>query len=345
MDEILIIGAAGFIGRRVRERLRGRYRLISVDKVEFDAVDEEEQTLVFDLRSAEDVEAVWQEVDTGSLSAVIFLAAYYDFKNSDDPRYGEVSAGLKATLIQMGETLGPQVPLIFSSSMAAMAPTEPGVALKPESPRLGAWAYPRHKIEAESILEEARIANPRVELVLAGVYSDWCELVPLYKQIERLRRRSIEAFFYPGPTDRGLTYVHVDDVASAFELATKADYQRPVHRYLVGEEKPATYQFIHDTASEVFYSRRMPLFRVPRFVAWFGALVLGLFASILGKRRFVQTWMVQFAGEHFEFDISRTRAELDWKPEHLIHDELAGICERARDQTDTWKEKNDARPY
>lgn len=344
-DSILIIGAEGFIGKALRDRLADRYALICVDRREVDQRSEAEICLSVDINSPLSVDAVWKELHPERLKAVVFLAAYYDFSNKPDPRYDHVVNGLQATLDKMAETLRPDVPLLFSSSMAAMAPTEPGAPQKPESNRLGAWAYPSHKLDAETVLERARIPNPRVEMVLAGVYSDWCELVPLYKQIERVRARSVEAIFYPGPTDRGLTYVHVDDVARAFEKAISANHQRPVERYLIGEETPVTYEFIHETASDVFFGKPLPLFRVPAFIAWIGAWILGMLARIVGKRRFVQPWMVKFAGEHFEFDISRTRAGLGWQPTRSLNEELPDICRRADEKTELWLEKNDARPF
>ena len=67
----------------------------------------------------------------------------------------------------------------------------------------------------ERILESCSLNRPVAELVLGGVYSDQGELVPLFQQIERLRRFSSSVLFH-NSLNRGLTYVHVDDVADAF---------------------------------------------------------------------------------------------------------------------------------
>ncbi len=79
-----------------------------------------------------------------------------------------------------------------------------------------------------------------IQLVLAGVYSDCAELVPLYQQLRRVAAGSIESMLYPGMTNRGLTYVHRDDAIEAFALAVECF--RGVHdervRLMIGEPEP-----------------------------------------------------------------------------------------------------------
>ena len=133
-------------------------------------------------------------------------------------------------------------------------------------PRVGGWAYPRHKLAMEHIIESATLERPVAELVLAGVYSDRAELVPLFQQIERLRRRRPESFFLPANADRGLTYVHVDDVADAFARSlVHLRGQDTVHRLLIGEPSAVTYRDIHAAASQAFHGAVLPLVWVPRW--------------------------------------------------------------------------------
>ncbi|MEM1349572.1 MAG: NAD(P)-dependent oxidoreductase, partial [Myxococcota bacterium] len=301
-----------------------------------------------DLGDPQQIEELWGVLDPylDRIVGVVHLAAHYDFTNRDDPRYLRLSEAMPTLLSKIATTLAPGAPLVYASSMAAMAPTEPGEPLKPDSPKLGAWAYPKYKIEAEKNLHQAELPQPVVELVLAGVYSDLCELVPLYQQIERVGRRSIESYFYPGDTERGLTYVHIEDAARAFRLALEAfTGSGGTHRFLIGQHAPVTYKAIHVATSQAFHGRVLPMFPMPKALALVGALFLNALAWTLGRRRFLQPWMIQFAGEHFEFDLSDTQKELGWAPERTLQDDLERILQVAVYHRNLWREVNDERPW
>jgi nucleoside-diphosphate-sugar epimerase len=370
---VVILGADGFIGTAIRRHLAGTYRLFSVDlrrttpiaacpgptisDPDGDAAGEaalraDESIARLDLGSVAQVDELLEALAPRreQIAAVVHLAAHYDFRNRPDERYRRLQEATPRLLAGLDELLAKGTPLLYASSMAAMQPCAPGEKLTPDSPRVGGWAYPAHKRAIEELLESTPMSLSVVELVLAGVYSDLCELVPLFQQIERVARRALEAYFYPGPTDRGLTYVHVDDVARAFGLAIEAyapGRRDPpeVDRLLVGERGPVTYREIHERASRTFHGSELPLLPMPAPLAKLGAGVFGLVARLRGRRRFLQPWMVQFAGEHFEFDISETTEHLGWEPRHSLDDRLDRILDTAAHHHDWWRQINEARPW
>jgi nucleoside-diphosphate-sugar epimerase len=342
-ERLAILGAAGFIGKALRERLADRYALWTMDRkwAEDDDPAPAEQRATFDATDPAALDDWWSEVAAGPMAGVIHLVAHYDFSNRSDPRYGAVETGLVHLLERVGETLPADVPLVYAGSMTTLRPTEPGRALTESSPRWGPWAYPAHKLRCAELLEASDIPHPRCELVLAGVYGEWCELVPLYFQIERARRSGPASWVYPGPVDRGLTYVHREDAAAAFELALSGLRGRAgTHRFLVGEERPMTYAEVHDAARRTFGKGRASFLRVPRAVAKAGAALF----QAAGAEPFVRPWMVDFAGEHFEFDLQQVRAGLGWQPQRSLFDEMDSMCRRARDQAEEWRRRNEARP-
>ena len=355
-ESLVILGGAGFIGTAIRRAAAGRYRLVSIDLVETppvmglsevgEVVGEERYEA--DLGVPEEIDEVWRRARLGErrLAGIIDLVAHYDFRNEPDPRYGRVLAGLAHLLEKTGESVDPGVPFVYASSMAAMEPTEPGEKLEADSPKARGWAYPRHKVEAENVIEAAEIPQPRVELVLAAVYSDWCELVPMFKQIERVAEAGMQALVYPGAVDRGLTYVHVDEAADAFLKAVEAlEGSGGLHRLLVGEERPVTYRQINDAASRAFGYGERRLWEMPRFIARVGAWVLGWWAKLWGREPFIRPWMVDFAGEHFEFDLTETRRQIGWEPEGYLGERLDAICRRAAVHREVWLRKNESRPW
>jgi nucleoside-diphosphate-sugar epimerase len=351
---LLILGSAGFIGTAIRRAAAADYELLSVDLVATPAaagltgvarVVGEERYAV-DLGSPEEIDGLWTDahLDARDIAAVIHLAAYYDFRNRPDPRYDRLVQGLAHLLKRLGDALDPDIPFLYASSMAAMAPTDPGQKQVADSPRAGLWEYPRHKREAEATIEAAAIPQPRVELVLAAVYSKWCELVPLYQHIEQVARRSPLSSLYPGSVDRGLTYVHLSSVAEAFLRSIDAFRGRSgVHRLLIGEDRPVTYFQIHRAAQRAFGRRQGRIRRIPKWLARVGAQILVWMGQLFGKSSFIHPWMIDFAGEHFEFDLRPTRQLLEWQPDGYLGDRLVGICERAAIHREIWLAKNEAR--
>ena len=339
---IMITGAAGFIGTALGESLSLEYDLICVDLLPAPSVlagGEWHQTDVTDIQAVDHLFRSLQR----PLSGLIHLAWYYDFSNHPHPRYQAAVDSVAALVEAFGRNAKPDAPFIFASSMAALAPTVPGVKQTPESPSSEAWQYPASKVRGERALRTVSIAQPIVEFVLAGVYSDFCELVPLFHSIERIRRGSIQSWFFPGRTDRGLTYVHVDDVTRAIRCALHASYPKSqsIHRLLVGEATPVTNQEIFSAACTAFRRRQVPILKVPPALAKFGAHVIGL----ISKENFVQPWMIGFAEEHFEFDLSRTGQVIGWTPRRHLLDTLPTMLSLASRDTTEWLMRNERRPW
>ena len=346
---VLILGSSGFIGRAIQRQLYSTYDLITADlnpnpSNEYFTT----QHHIIDQGNPDHVERLLTDLAPHSerLAGVVHLTAYYDFSNKPNERYNRLEQTFAKLLKGIDELLQVGIPILHSSSMASMEPTEPGLPLTPSSPRIGSWAYPHHKLEMERILESCELNRPVVELVLAGVYSDRAELVPLFQQIERVRRRRPEAVFIPGNTGCGLTYVHIDDVADAFERALIRLHDREgFHRLLIGEYSAVSYREIHDLASKHFHGYQLPLVWVPRWLAALGAGVLGWIGDRIGIRRFLRSWMVPYAGEHFEFDLTHTESIIGWKPRAHLSERLPAILDFAKGQPKDWLTVNKARPW
>lgn len=339
---VLITGAAGFIGTALCKSLQAEYDLVCIDLLPAPMQVADQEWHDVDVTDVTSVEHLLRGLPK-PLAGLVHLAWYYDFSNLPHPRY-KAAADSLATLVEVfGRYAAPDAPFIFASSMAAMAPTVPGVKQTPASPRSSAWQYPASKVRGEEALRSVTITQPLIELVFAGVYSDSCELVPLFQSIERIRRGNFQSWFFPGRTDRGLTYVHVDDVTRAIRSALHASYPAPrlIQRLLIGEARPVTNQEIFDAASTAFGRIRVPILRVPPFLAWIGAQVIGLFS----KSNFVKPWMIAFAEEHFEFDLAHTEEVIGWRPQRQLLDTLPTMFALASTDTATWLSRNERRPW
>ncbi len=360
--KILITGALGFIGQYLIKNCFKNYEILGVDnkKPEKDLNNDSSFFKLYnvDLRDSQSIQQFWKEIEPfhKEIEAIIHLAAYYDFSNKPHPNYVKLQIGLKSLLDLMEKDLPKSCCFISAASMASFRSTVPGIPLTEKSLRSIAWEYPKSKVFNEAIIDNFKTKKVKVHLILAAVYSDFCELVPLYQSIELLRSKSLQSYFYPGPLKRGLTYLHLTDAGKAFEEAlsfskkknirTLADQnERNNYRFLIGEERAFTYEDIHRKVTLYFNKKFKYLLRVPKFLASIGYLLLWPFNFFQKRSSFIKLWMIPFSGEHFEFDLKVSKKELNWRPQKLIHEEFPSILEKAKKHKDKWHELNQKRPW
>jgi dihydroflavonol-4-reductase len=342
---VLVTGANGLLGTAIRKRLAGEFDLVSIDCKTTDPVQSAEHTFRVDLGDPPSIEVCWDNLphSKATLAGVIHCAAYYDFTNEPNEKYARLESGLQKLLELFSRDAASEAVFIYPSSMAALSPTEPGKPLYAHSPKAGLWEYPRSKVRVEAVLDGYSGPQAVVQLVLAGIYTDQCELVPLFHWIE-LNAHSPLRTFYPANADRGLTYVHVEDAAEAFALALRIE-ARGHHRYLVGEPEAVPYAVIRGETLRAFTRWPLPLVWVPRFLAYWGAWVLCAFGKAFGKPPFLQPWMIRFAGEHFEFDLSETERGLGWRPTRSMARVLPKMLGAKKTAPRQWYERNRSRPW
>ena len=268
-----------------------------------------------------EIHRFWKEIaaDHKNIKAIIHLAAYYDFENNPNKKYAALQDGLSELLALFEKDCPQSAVFIFASSMAAISPTEPGVKQTANQPKLGAWQYPRSKIKNEEILDNFKTDKRIIQLVLAGVYTDYCELVPLFNFI-LVRGKSI-SFFTPAPKP-GDSYVHLSDVGTAFKQAVVQNDQQKLTtqrlRLLIGEEAPFTYQQIHEKTAHTFFGKKLPIIRIPKLFAAVGLVFVRAYKKLIAQRHFIKHWMIPFTGEHFEFDIMKLNKPLNGNPRHAL---------------------------
>ena len=223
--KIIVTGALGFIGRHLIKNCFKDYIILALDKKKVDESLQKELTNIHfykvDLGDTQSLQNFWKEIEPfhHEVETIIHLAAYYDFSNKPHPNYAKLQEGLEVLLSLMENDLPKDCSFISASSMASLKSTTPGLALTEKSERSLAWEYPKSKIFNEAIIDNFKTDKVIIHLILAAVYSDFCELVPLYQSIELLKSKKIQSFFYPGPLKTGLTYLHLSDAGKAFEKA------------------------------------------------------------------------------------------------------------------------------
>ena len=214
---ILITGAAGFLGSAITLALSREHAVVAVDAREPSEALRRAAPGVswqrLDIADSASVTALFRSIkgDHGRLDFLIHLAAFYHFGRTWLPEYERTNVRGTANLLRAAKDASAQR-VIFASSIAAMEPPRPGEMLTERTPTSSYIPYARSKRLGEEMLAEEADALPGIVLRVAGAFSDWCELPPLYSLIKRWSGRGPSSRLVPGRGNSGFPYIHRDDV-------------------------------------------------------------------------------------------------------------------------------------
>ena len=338
---VLVTGASGLIGKGVVDDLAPEYRMVGFDVKEPDSdLAKRVDWIHCDLTDDASTAQAFEELRAGHgdrIASVIHLAAYYDFSAEPSPLYQELTVeGTIRMLRQLNRFELEQ--FVFSSSLLAMKPVEPGETLTEQSPTQAEWDYPRSKLEAEEAIERERGTIAAVVLRIAGVYDEDCHSLPISQQIRRIYEKELESHFFPGNQEHGQSFVHREDLIRCFrrvvERRKKLDGLQTI---LVGEPEVVSYGDLQGRFGELIHGKEWTTLRVPKTVAKVGAWVKD---KLTEEKAFIQPWMVDLADAHYPVSIDKAESELGWTPRHRLADELAVMVSRLREDPRRWYEEN-----
>jgi nucleoside-diphosphate-sugar epimerase len=337
---VIVSGSSGLIGAALIERLARDFEVAALDiqPPAESAISSNVHFFKVDLGEPTAIRAFFQ-AHPHPIQGFVNLAGYYDFSNRPSIHYERLKLGLIEIARWYRELKTESSRFIQASSMACLEPVSNGSLIDANAQSFPRWEYPRFKKDSEDILRSELSGEHYVEMVIAGVYTDFCELVPLYHFLESHLRLKLQRWFYPGSGNQGLTYIHLDDVCAALQKQLSAEVR--YRRLLLGESEATTYKQIGRIADEEAFGFRLPKIRVPKWLARWGAF----FLSKLRKREFYQPWMIDFADEHYQFDLKATQEQLGWIPFHQLKNELPAMIRRARERPTEWRVLNAQRPW
>lgn len=336
--KVIVTGSSGFVGTRLCRALAKKYEVYAIDIVKPSSDAGDINFIQLDLRNKKEIKAFFDGFE-GECYSLINLAAYYDFSNKPSENYTRLIESLPTLFNCFQSIKSPDAKFIQASSMAAIKPCLPGEKITSDGERLAPWRYPEFKIFCENTLRDMDSDGSYVEVVLAAIYSDYAELVPLYQLLMVQKNCGINRFFYPGKLDRGLTYLHINDAVDFFMHLL--DLENPPSRILVGEDEAYSHGEIFRVSDEFLYGFKIPKFPVPKFIAKIGSKVL----LKLNPNEFIQPWMIALSDEYFSFDMSETKRQTGWKAKHYIGKKMDTILTNMKNDAQVFEERNKLRPW
>ncbi len=223
--------------------------------------------------------------------------------------------------------------------MLVHAPTKPGVPIKETDPVAPSWDYPLSKVHTEKLIHDLRGSIPTVMLRVAGVYDDECHSIPISHQIQRIYEKQLESKLFSGDICHGSSFVHMNDLVNAISLAVEKRKELPKELVLlIGEPKTLSYDCMQRMISCLLYGKEMETYCVPKWFAKLGAFVKCLIA--MKNKPFIRPWMIDFADDHYELDISLARKILGWSPDHSLEETLPKMIAQLQKDPVHWYKTN-----
>jgi nucleoside-diphosphate-sugar epimerase len=339
---ILVTGSTGLIGTRTLEAFSAKYNIIGMDVKRPEKTIPQTDFVECDLTKDESVVKALDGVRNkygDRLASVIHLAAYYDFSGEPSDMYRKLTVeGTFRLLKKLQEFQTDQ--FVFSSSLLVMEPAKDEDEKITEFSPLEdePWDYPRSKIEAEELIRQERGQIPSVILRIAGVYDEDCHSIPIAQQISRIYEKKFESYFFPGDSDHGQAFIHLDDLIACLQRVVEVRSELKNEIFLIAEPDVMSYAELQDRIGELIHGKEWPTIRIPKVMAKAGAWAQEKIAG--DEEIFIKPWMVDLADAHYPVAIGHARERLGWEPKHRLRDTLPEMIRRLKQDPRKWYEKN-----
>jgi nucleoside-diphosphate-sugar epimerase len=339
---ILVTGSAGLIGTRIVKAFLSNFEVVGLDLKRPEKIVSGTDFIECDLTKDESVVRALDTVREkygDHLAGVIHLAAYYDFSGEPSDMYRKLTVeGTFRLLKKLQEFETEQ--FIFSSSLLVMEPVEDEDEKITEFSPLEdePWDYPRSKIEAEKMIRQERGQIPTVILRIAGVYDEDGHSIPIAQQISRIYEKKFESYFFPGDSDHGQAFVHLDDLVTCIQRVVELRGELRNEIFLIAEPDVMSYAELQDMLGELIHGKEWPTIRIPKVMAKAGAWAREKIAG--EEETFIKPWMVDLADAHYPVAIGHAWERLAWEPKHRLRDTLPQVVGRLKLDPQKWYEMN-----
>ncbi len=348
---VLVTGAAGNIGKRLRARLSDSYRVVGLDMPDNCT---EPDMFGCDLTSAASVrEAVAEIVEAtgGTLASVVHLAAYFDFSGEERPQYEKVNVeGTRNLLAALKQAKVEQ--FVYSGTMLVHAPGVPGERIDETTELAPGWAYPKSKARTEAAIRDDAGDLRTVFLHLAGLYDDRTAVPTLSHQIARIYERRFKSHVFSGDLHAGQSFIHIDDMLDLFrKVIDRRAAIEPGEVILAGEPDAMGYGALQDRIGKLIHGESdWPTVTLPAPLAKAGAALETRAEPLVpdaldqGEKPFIRPFMVGMASDHYALDIAKARRLLDWEPQHRIEEGLPVLIDALKADPLSWYRDNGITP-
>jgi nucleoside-diphosphate-sugar epimerase len=346
---LVITGAAGFLGRRLVETLATTWSIEAIDRnAPPEDLETDSGTVRWhraDIATPESIQPIFEAMKrSGGATALLHLAAHYDFTGLRHPEYQRTNVEGTRLLVELSRDLGLER-FVLASSVAACDFPRRGLALTEASPPDGRHVYAESKRAGEQILRDAATA-PTAIVRFAAMFSDWCEYPPFYVFLETWLGRGWNRSILGGRGASAVPYLHVRDACQALlrvlALRNRLD---PAEVLIVSPNGATTHEELFLAATARDRGRPARPLKVPKPLAMLGIWGRYQLGRARGRVPFERPWMGPMIDRRLEVDARRSHARLAWQPRERLGvvRRLPFLLENRRSRSWLWAVHNSAR--
>ncbi len=349
---IVVTGAAGFLGSSIVANLAGAYEILAIDMrppgSDLRAVAPDIVWLQGDISNAESVASAFKKATDQfrQIDFVLHLAAYYHFGSDWRQEYTKTNIEGTENLVRAAVEYGVRR-FIFASSIAATEPPAAGQLLTEHSATSHYVPYARSKAIGEDLIRRTEGKLKSAIIRFAGVFSDWCELPPLFSLIRLWTSAPIINRAMPGDGRSGIPYIHLKDAVRLVESCLDQDDRLGSHEILLASQHGTVlHKEIYNAVRRAASGQEPPKpIHIPPTLARFGLTAKVALEKTCARPSYQHPWMVEFIDRPWAVDTRETKQKLDWRcnPGLGILERIPIILERYAKQRKTWLDRNTRR--
>lgn len=324
---VLITGASGYLGSAISVDLARDHLVIGICRREPAPKQREaapsaiwEKSEIIDVDCIESV-FKRQAANGHQVDYVLHFAAFTDYDHKWQDEYCDTNVIGTQNIIEVAAKYGGVQRIVFAGSIAALPPPRQGEALTEKSPAGGEVAYCKSKAMGEALMAENVHRVPAVVLRIGGVFTDWCELPPLFSLMNAWRMPFPLGRIVPGRGKTGFPYIHRRDIVSIVRRIIEKNESLNRFETLFAAHPGCTCH------AELFPVIREALggccstkpFHVPPMLA--RVVLHGKYAAntLMGRKTYERAWMIDYVDRPLVVDTTYTEHQLDWAPTPGLH--------------------------
>ncbi len=318
---ILITGATGYLGSALCVDLSRNHRIIGLFRrppskrlrLAAPGVQWEKG----DITDRDCLDCILKQYATKdrAVDYIIHFAAYTDFEERWQDEYSDTNVIGTRNIIEAAYDAGVSR-ILFAGSIAALEPMPHRKILTEQSQVYAKIAYSRSKALGEKLMIEHSERVPAVILRLGGVFTDWCELPPLFS-VMNLWQKPLIGSMVPGQGLSGFPYIHRKDVVRIVRRVVDLNHCLNRCEVLFASQSRCTCQ--KDLFPIIRSVRTKTLFAAPlKIPPLLSSIVLHakfMFNTIQKKKTYERAWMMRYVDRPLMVDTSYTENKLDFQPD------------------------------
>jgi nucleoside-diphosphate-sugar epimerase len=346
---VIVTGSSGFLGAAICVDLSRDHHVYGIDRREpsraLQTAAPGVRWFTIDISDRDSVDQFFNAIGTRRqpVDFVLHMAAFYHFGQfwlPEDERTNVL--GLRNILD--GAQRSGTGRFIFAGSIASLPSPAPGGVLTEASRPIATIAYTRSKTLGENLLNQYSEQMATATLRIGGVFSDWCELPPLYSLTKLWSKPGLMGRCIPGRGNSGFPYIHRRNlVACVRRIIERHESLGRAETLFAAPDGCTTHNAIFPVIREILgprYSSK-PVY-VPPWAAQWGLFVKNRIKVLINKKRYERRWMMAYVDQPLVVDTAYTRKTLEWAPapEWGIIERLPVLMDRFRSHRTRWERRN-----